>query len=276
MIMPIITHLTFIFLLCCFLFWEKEFPWNKTSKSLSILGVSIIALGLQYYVVGVYYFFGAIALILDLNKLRFDKTQLKREHHFIDAEILPVSFELKIHHIVFLVLSLGIAFFFNVFIGVFYALFIFFGFLGGLVKYNIYRLIPQKAYIYVKGLRKDQNTMRYHWGTKYLFFKIFNRLSLIAILVSLTVLILVLPIEAISESVLFSNFYELGILSCIVFFGSFLLDLYIILFGNASIFNKFGMFCYRCAAFSAVRFLFGNGLEKQLLANSFDRLGYKW
>jgi hypothetical protein len=42
------------------------------------------------------------------------------------------------------------------------------------------------------------------------------------------------------------------------------------------ILNKFGYFCYRCAAYSTDILGVGFIIEKQMIHNSFDRLDFRW
>jgi len=93
---------------------------------------------------------------------------------------------------------------------------------------------------------------------------------------SLFLLVFALPFHQENDPVLFLNFYEMGIVSLGTFIGSFLIDSYIIFFGNASVLNKFGMFCYRCALYGTIGGSAGNILERQLLHNSLDSLGLQW
>ena len=58
-----------------------------------------------------YMFVGATFLHIGLDKFRLDKQELKIEHHKIDYEILPNSFEFNSYHIVFILITLSVAFF---------------------------------------------------------------------------------------------------------------------------------------------------------------------
>jgi hypothetical protein len=176
-----------------------------------------------------YLFVRAIFWYIGLEKLKFNKKKLKLENYKINSEVLPSIFVLKYYHVIFIVLTLTSVFFFNVFIGAFYFIFI----VSEIVSGNIYKVILKGFYLYLKDCRKDLNTIKYHWGTHFFSFKIFNRLTLISIPLGLLVLILTLPFHPANDPILFLNLYEIGIISCITFIGSFIIDLYIIFFGNS-------------------------------------------
>lgn len=242
--------------------------------SFNILGVIFFYFG--YYIFSVYMFVTAIFLGIGLEKFKFDKEDLKLEYRKIDHEILPSSFELKSYHIVFLLISFSVAFFFNIFIGAFYLFFIIFGFIGGVFKWNIYNIIPQRLYVYSKNFKKDSKTITYHWSNKFFFFKIFNRISLISLPLGIIILAFALPFYKESDTILLLNLYHAGILFCINTIGSFIIDLYIIFFGNTSVLNKFGQFCYRCAFYGSGVMGVGYVTEHQLIHNSFDGLNFRW
>ena len=170
----------------------------------------------------------------------------------------------EIHHVVFILITLTAAFFFNVVIGFFYFLFITIGMIGALFKLNIYNIVPKKLFAYSKSFKKDLNIIRYHWGTKFLFFKILNRLTLISLPLGLLIVTLALPLHPDMDPVIFLNFYELGLMGILIFVISFIIDVYIILFGNASVSYKFSAFCYRCALFSGGGFIAGGYLGETI------------
>jgi len=111
-----------------------------------------------------YLFVGAIFWYIGLEKLKFNKKKLELENYKINSEVLPSIFVLKYCHVIFIILTLTIVFFFNVFIGAFYFIFIILGIVCGFLKLNIYKAIPKELYLYLKDCRKDLNTIKYHWG----------------------------------------------------------------------------------------------------------------
>ena len=260
-----------------FLLQGKIFKnFSKKSKLLLLLISSIISLYFGYYVLATYIFVGAVFLYIGLEKLKFGKQELKLENHKIDCEVLPDIFELKYYHIIFIILTLTIIFFFNVLISAFYFTFIVLGYMSAVLKLNIYDAIPKKLYLYLKNHKKDLNTIKYHWSTNFFFLKIFNRLTLVSLPLGVFVLALALPFHIDNDPVLLLNLYEICIISCITFIVSFLTDIYIILFGNSSVLQKFGGFCYKCAVYGTLGLSGGHPTEKQFLHNSFDKLGFKW
>jgi hypothetical protein len=194
--------------------------------------LSVIFLYFGYYIFSVYMFVTSIFLSIGLEKFKYNKQELKIDHNKIDYEILPNSFELKNYHIIFASITLIGAFFFNIFIGIFYFFFIIFGVIGGFFKLNIYNIIPQRLYIYSKNFRKDSKTISYHWSNKFFFFKIFNRLNLISLPLGILVLAFALPFHKESDPVLLLNLYHAGMLLGIHIILSFLIDLYIIFFAK--------------------------------------------
>ena len=275
-IIHFVIFLVLVFLLVLLLEDKILTNFSKNNKLLLLIIVALIALFFQLYILSIYVFAGTIFLHIGLEKWQFNKQKLKLENHIIDSELLPDMFEVKYYHIIFMIFSLIFVFFFNVPFGAFYMLFIVLGFLGALFKLNIYNVIPKKLYLYFKDCRKDLNTIQYHWSTNFFFFKIWNRLTLVSLPLGIFVLAFVLPIHQKNDPILLLNFCEIGIIFFITAFVSFLIDIYIILFGNSSVFNKFGFFCYRCAAYGALSVLAGTVLEKQFLHNSFDRLNIQW
>jgi hypothetical protein len=261
-------------------FFKKILPvglelYNKESSFFSvILGVIFFYFG--YYIFSVYMFVTAIFLVIGLEKFKFNKQDLELEHHKIDHEMLPSSFELKIYHVMFIIISLSIVFFFNLLIGAFYLIFILFGSIGAFLKWNIYNLIPQRLYLYSKNFKKDSKTISYHWSNTFFFFKIFNRLTLISLPLGITVLAFALPFHQKSDTILLLNLYHAGILFCVNAIVSFIIDIYIIFFGNSSVVNKFGYFCYRCAFYGTGIMGLGHLTERQLIHNSFDSLNFRW
>lgn len=256
---------------------EKLFKnFSKNNKLLLLLVLGFIALCFSCYILNIYLFVGTILLYIDVAKFKFTKQELKLENHKIDYEILPNMFEIKYYHVIFIILTLIIVFFFNVFVGVVYSIFIILGFVGALFKLNIYNVIPKKLYLYSKNFKKDLNTIKYHWSTNFFFFKILNRLTLISLPLGIFFLALMLSFHSKNDPILLLNLCEISIVFFITFIGFFLLDVYIILFGNSSVFNKFGMFCYRCSVYSVLGLSAGNITEKQFLHNSFDKLGFQW
>ena len=155
--------------------FKKIFPVVRLelySKEITFFSVvlGIIFFYFGYYILSVYMFVTAIFLGIGLEKFKFDKQDLKLEHHKIDHEILPGSFELKTYHVILVIISLSVAFFFNILIGAFYLFFIILGFIEGFFKWNIYTIIPQRLYIYSKNFRKNSKTISYHWSNKFFFF----------------------------------------------------------------------------------------------------------
>ena len=65
-------------------------------------------------------------------------------------------------------------------------------------------------------------------------------------------------------------------LFCIRMITSFLIDLCIIFFANTSVLNKFGVFCYRRAAYSVGIVGVCSIVGKQIIHNSFDCLDFRW
>ena len=189
---------------------------------------------------------------------------------------MPDLFELKYYHIIFIIVTLTVAFLFNIIIGGFYLMFIVLGSVGAFLKLNIYNAIPQSLYFYARGVRKDLNTIKYHWGTHFFFFKVVTRLTVISLPLALLVIAFALPFHPENDPVLIFNFGEIAIICCITFIGSFQVDLYIILFGNSSVFNKFTLFCYKCAVYGTFGVGTGCVLERQFIHNSFERLGFAW
>jgi hypothetical protein len=249
--------------------------YNKESSFFCVI-LGIIFFYFGYYIFSVYMFVLASFILIGFDKFKFDKKDLEIEHSKIEHEILPSSFELKIYHIFFVIISLSVAFFFNVLIGAFYLFFILFGFIGAFFKWNIYTIIPSRLYIYFKNFKKDSKTISYHWSNKFFFFKIFNRLTLISLPLGIIVLAFALPFNTEIDTILFLNLYHAGILFCVNTIVSFLIDSYIIFFGNSSVVNKFGYFCYRCAFYGTFVMGVGNVVERQLIHNSFDNLGFRW
>ena len=239
-----------------------------------VLGVIFLHFG--YYIFSVYMFVTSIFLSIGLEKFKFNKQELQIEHDKIDYEILPSSFELKNYHVAFVIITLSVAFFFNLFIGAFYFFFITFGFIGAFLNWNIYNIIPQRLYIYSKNFRKDSKTISYHWSNKFFFFKIFNRLNLISLPLGIIVLSFALPFHKENDPILLLNLYHAGILFCIHIVVSFIIDLFIIFFANSSVVNKFGYFCYRCAIYGTGIMGVGCVTEHQLIHNSFDSLNFRW
>ena len=86
-----------------------ELYYKESSFFSVILGVILFYFG--YYIFSVYLFVTAIFLGIGLEKFKFDKQDLEIEHHKIEHEILPNSFELKIYHIIFILISLSVVFF---------------------------------------------------------------------------------------------------------------------------------------------------------------------
>lgn len=229
-IIGIFYHLIVVFLVYFLLFKKKL---TKGNQLIILLVLGLIALYIKCYVLWAYLFVGAIFWYIGLEKLKFNKKKLELENYKINSEVLPSIFVLKYCHVIFIILTLTIVFFFNVFIGAFYFIFIILGIVSGFFKLNIYKAIPKELYLYLKDCRKDLNTIKYHWGTHFFSFKIFNRLTLISIPLEVFVLIIALPFHPANDPILFLNLYEIGIISCITFIGSFIIDLYIISFGNS-------------------------------------------
>jgi len=250
--------------------------FSKTNKIIVMLILGVIALYLWLYVLAAYLFAGAALFYIGLDKLKFNKDDLKRENYKIDCEVLPNLFELKYYHILFMIVTLIVAFLFNVLIGSFYLIFIVLGSVSAFFKLNIYNAIPQRLYFYSKGFRKDSNTIKYHWATNFFFFKVLNRLTIISLPLGLLIIALVLPFHQKNDLVLLFNLSEMAIICCIIFIGSFQTDLYIIFFGNSSVLYKFGYFCYRCAFYGTFGLGGGFIIEKQFIHNSFDSIGFRW
>ena len=94
---------------------------------------------------GTHTFIGAILFYVGVEKLKFGKQELRLENHKIDYEILPDMFVLRYYHIIFILLTLILALFFNLIIGVFYFTFIVLDFLGAFFKWNIYIMLFLKS-----------------------------------------------------------------------------------------------------------------------------------
>lgn len=160
-IIGIFYHLIVVFLVYFLLFKKKL---TKGNQLIILLVLGLIALYIKCYVLWAYLFVGAIFWYIGLEKLKFNKKKLELENYKINSEVLPSIFVLKYYHVIFIVLTLTIVFFFNVFIGAFYFIFIILGIVSGFFKLNIYKAIPKELYLYLKDCRKDLNTIKYHWG----------------------------------------------------------------------------------------------------------------
>ena len=84
-----------------------------------------------------YLFVGSIFLYIGVVRLVFNKKDHEIENHKIDFEVLSGFFELKSYHIIFIVLTISIMYFFNLIIGAFYLIFIILGLIGAFFKRNI-------------------------------------------------------------------------------------------------------------------------------------------
>ena len=242
----------------------------RRKKIFFLLILGFILFYCEYYVLCMYPFVISAFLKLGLEKFQFSKPQLKLEHHIIDCEQLPTFFELKIYHIIFIIISVSVAFVFNILIGAFYLMFILLGVLGAFFKMNIYNVVPKRLYVYFKNFRKDFKTISYYWSNDFFFFKFLN---LIALPLGIVVLVFSFPLYSDNGLILNTNLKHAGIIFCTHLLVSFLIDCYIIFFANSSVVNKFGHLCYRRAAFGAFSLAAGNVVEKQILHNNFYKFG---
>ena len=177
----------------------------------------------------------------------YDKDALLKEHQEINN--MEVDFKLDKQVLIYLAFLGSLGFIFNVTVGKIYFLYIIVSVCASLLSYKLSDGIPTFIINFIKKLRRDRVTMKYHWYTDFKTARSYIHISFVSLTLCVVIIVMISPIYFMEPSVSEINnklWLLMFTLHCCVGFS---IDTYIIFFKNTPAEAPLVGFCKTCLTY---------------------------